>query len=240
MTRRKQGCACRKTQRYAILAGARYSRAQITVQKGLSLRDDRAHHRPDVQPFTDVCCHPRCFAPVSNRIASQVPLCEVHIFDVYKSVNRLLAVEQPQRDEYALLPSEQQQIPGPCPSCGIAGYLALTLTERVHCLNASCNYRAHVAQFETVRRALLFDLAADSSVVYYIKFRDCVKIGTSSNLKNRWSALTATELLYGFEYGGRKIERRRHDKFAMYRAFGEWFHDNAHIRAHINEVCATR
>ena len=76
-------------------------------------------------------------------------------------------------------------------------------------------------------------------MVYYIKFRDCVKIGTTTNLRSRWNAITATEMLYGFEFGGRQLEKRRHDKFAPYRAYGEWFEDNSHIRAHINNVCAT-
>lgn len=185
------------------------------------------------------CCQPSCDGKASDRIASQVPLCEVHIFDVYSATNRLLAIEKPKRDEYCLLPMEQQALPGPCPSCGICGYLAVTVTDKVRCLNASCKYEAWVDEFEKLRRGLLFDLAADSDVVYYIKFRDRVKIGTTGNLKRRWSDLQTTEMLYGFEYGSHHLERQRHRQFAVYRTIGEWFEDNMHIRAHINNVCAT-
>lgn len=189
--------------------------------------------------YADVCCQPSCDGLASTQIASQVPLCEIHILDVYKSVNHLLTVHHPKQDEYALLPMEQHQIPGPCPSCGHTGYLMLSVTDVVRCLNASCNYEASAAQFESIRRNLLFDLAGSRSVVYYVKFRDWVKIGTSRNLKSRAKGLAGVEMLYGFEWGSYRLERKRHDKFAAYRRFGEWFEDNQHIRAHINNVCAT-
>lgn len=192
-----------------------------------------------VDVYADECSHPSCDAPACPVLATQVPLCEVHILDVYRAANRLLTITNPPQDEYALLPSEQQQIPGACPSCGHAGYLMVTITDLVRCLNASCHYEAHLVQFEALRRRLLFDIAKRRPVVYYIKFRDCVKIGTTRNLQSRWSGLTATEMLYGIEYGDHRLERRRHDKFAPYRTYGEWFEDNQHIRAHINEVCVT-
>jgi hypothetical protein len=199
-----------------------------------------AHPRPRlVDAYAHECSDPSCDSPASTVLATQVPLCEVHIMDVYRAANQLLTITHPPQDEYALLPSEQQQIPGACPSCGHAGYLMRTVTDLVRCLNASCQYQVHIVQFEALRRRLLFDLAARRPVVYYIKFRDCVKIGTTRNLKSRWSGLTATEMLYGIEYGDHRLERRRHDKFAPYRTYGEWFEDNQHIRAHINEVCVT-
>jgi hypothetical protein len=192
-----------------------------------------------VDVFADVCSQPSCDAAAYTHIATQTPLCEQHIYDVYRATNQLLVVENPKRDEYALLPAEQQQIPGPCPACGHAGYLMHTVTDQVRCLNAACYYEAHLTQFEAIRRNLMFELAGKRPVVYYIKFRDCVKIGTTRNLRKRWSGLTATEMLYGLEFGDQRLERRRHSKFAPYRTYGEWFEDNQHIRAHINEVCVT-
>lgn len=199
--------------------------------------------RPKTKPtLTDVlggeCCQPTCHAPASDQIASQVPLCEAHIFDVYKSVNRLLAV-QGDEHEYALLPMEQHQIPGPCPSCGVVGYLAQSVVDDVRCLNASCRFRSTMFEFERLRRTMMFALAGERSVVYYIKFRDCVKIGTSTNLRNRAHGLQTIDMLYGFEWGGRTLERRRHGQFAAYHAKGEWFEDNRQLRAHINNVCVT-
>lgn len=199
-----------------------------------------AEHRPRlVDVFANTCSHPSCDNPPCPDIAAETPLCEQHIFDVYKATNHLLVVRNPVHEEYALLPSEQQQIAGPCPACGYCGYLMRTVTDQVRCLNASCHYEAHFTQFEAVRRNLLFTIAATRAVVYYIKFRDCVKIGTTRNLRSRWSNITATEMLYGFEFGGRPLEKRRHEMFTPYRAYGEWFEDNSHLRAHINNVCAT-
>lgn len=189
--------------------------------------------------FTDTCCKPGCEAPASSATASQVPLCEVHILDVYKAVNRMLTVENPKLDEYALLPLEQQRIPGPCPACGHAGYLMLSVADRIRCLSAFCYYESSSAEFEQLRRRLLYDLAGERSVVYYLKFGDWVKIGTTTRLKQRLQKLQTVEMLYGFEFGGRKLERRRHDNFIHYRMFGEWFEDNTHIRGHINNVCVT-
>lgn len=156
---------------------------------------------------------------------------------MYRCTNRILAVTNPPLDEYALLPSEQHQVPGPCPSCGLAGYLMVTVTDLVRCLNASCTYEAHIVPFELLRRRLMFDLAKRRNVVYYMKFRDCVKIGTTRNLERRWNDISGVESLYGFEWGNHQLEHRRHAKFAPYRTCGEWFKDNQEIRAHINNVC---
>lgn len=184
------------------------------------------------------CCHPACFAPAQARFATQVSLCELHIMDVYKATNKFVLVEKQKNDEYSLLPMEQDMIAGPCPACGLCGYLTSTVTKKVRCLNASCQYEAYVDQFERLRRNLLFAAANTLSVVYYIKFRDRVKIGTTANLKARVQGIQTVELLYGFERGNRDLERQRHEQFAIYRDVGEWFDDNPRIRAHINEVCA--
>lgn len=183
------------------------------------------------------CCHPTCSAPAQDLVASPVPLCEQHIMDVYKATNKLLTIGK-SSDEYALLPMEQDMIPGPCPACGLCGYLAVSITERVHCLNASCRYEAWVDEFETLRRNLLFQAAGKSDVVYYLKFRDRVKIGVTNNLKRRCSEIVTVELVYGFELGSLEVERRRHRQFAESRMIGEWFEDTPRIRAHVNNVCA--
>lgn len=190
------------------------------------------------QALSMECCHPNCSAPANDRVASQVPLCELHLMDVYKATNALMTAHNPKGEEYALLPMEWQQMPGPCPACGLCGYLAVTVTDKIRCNNASCRYEAWVDEFETLRRRLLFDAAADQDVVYYIKFRDRVKIGTSNNLRQRCKQIVTVELVYGFEPGGVQLEHRRHRQFARYRRIGEWFEDNRQIRAHINNVCS--
>jgi hypothetical protein len=60
-------------------------------------------------------------------------------------------------------------------------------------------------------------------VVYYLRFDDRVKIGTSSEPRRRLARLWHDELL-AFERGDRLVEHRRHVQFAEHR-FGrtEWF-----------------
>lgn len=185
------------------------------------------------------CCEPTCSTPATELFDSPVPLCEHHIYGVFSATQRYMKAAEPLKDEYELIPNADRQMPGPCPACGLCGYLAVTVSDRVHCLNSGCYYEAWIDQFEPLRRTLLFDLAGTSDVVYYIKFRDQVKIGTTRNLRKRWVNLQTTELLYGFEFGSHAVEAARHRQFARFRRTGEWFEDNQHLRAHINNVCAT-
>lgn len=92
--------------------------------------------------------------------------------------------------------------------------------------------------FEQIRRRALLNLAGQQSVVYYLSFRDLIKIGTTSNLQQRWVGMGYGESLLGFELGDRKRETARHRQFQMYHSHREWFDNCPQIRAHINKVCA--
>lgn len=75
-------------------------------------------------------------------------------------------------------------------------------------------------------------------VVYYIRFRDRIKIGTSSNPRGRLAALWHEELL-AFERGDRHLERRRHEQFAEHRlGRSEWFSSHPELTAHIDTLAA--
>jgi hypothetical protein len=75
-------------------------------------------------------------------------------------------------------------------------------------------------------------------VVYYIRWRDRIKIGTSGNPRLRLASLPYEELL-AFERGGRMLEQRRHAQFAEYRYPGsEWFTSHPALTAHIRELGA--
>ncbi len=58
--------------------------------------------------------------------------------------------------------------------------------------------------------------------VYYIRFRDRIKIGTSSSILGRLSNLPYDEIL-AIEPGGHQLERLRHQQFHEARDHGEWF-----------------
>ncbi|WP_402844851.1 GIY-YIG nuclease family protein [Microbacterium sp. GXS0129] len=68
-------------------------------------------------------------------------------------------------------------------------------------------------------------------VVYYLRWRDRIKIGTSANPRQRLAAITHEELL-AFERGDRILERERHEQFAPLRLGGEWFSADETLRAH--------
>lgn len=75
-------------------------------------------------------------------------------------------------------------------------------------------------------------------VVYYLRYADRVKIGTTANPRQRLAAIVHDELL-GFERGDRALEQRRHEQFAADRFDRtEWFRLAPALRAHIDAVAA--
>ena len=74
-------------------------------------------------------------------------------------------------------------------------------------------------------------------VVYYVRFDDRIKIGTTGNLKQRMRAVWHDEVV-ALERGGRRRERSRHEQFAMSRLGGEWFAASADLMEHIEQVRA--
>jgi hypothetical protein len=77
-------------------------------------------------------------------------------------------------------------------------------------------------------------LAARVDVVYYLRFGDRIKIGTSGNPRRRFAALRYDEVL-AFERGDRTLEQRRHAQFAAHRLSprSEWFGSHDALLAHI-------
>ena len=75
-------------------------------------------------------------------------------------------------------------------------------------------------------------------VVYYIRFDDRMKIGTSSNLRQRMSQLWHHELV-ALERGGRAREHARHVQFAQWRlGTSEWFEISPELTVHVDAVRA--
>jgi hypothetical protein len=75
-------------------------------------------------------------------------------------------------------------------------------------------------------------------VVYYLRFGDRVKIGTTATPRQRLAAIVHDELL-AFERGDRHRERRRHEQFAADRfPRTEWFRSSPALLAHIGKLTA--
>ncbi|MFB2581723.1 GIY-YIG nuclease family protein [Herbiconiux sp. P15] len=117
-------------------------------------------------------------------------------------------------------------LPGPCPACG--SRLGVRYPSGWLC--AVCEWRW----------GEMPDPAAVSvrvDVVYYLRWRDRIKIGTSSNPRGRLAQLRHDELL-AFERGDRTLEQRRHREFAELRLGGEWFAAADPLLAHVAAVAA--
>lgn len=74
-------------------------------------------------------------------------------------------------------------------------------------------------------------------VVYYLRWDDRIKIGTSSQPRRRLATIWHQELL-AFEPGDRTVERARHAQFAHLREGGEWFRADAELVAHAAALSA--
>ena len=72
-------------------------------------------------------------------------------------------------------------------------------------------------------------------VVYYLRFDDRVKIGTSADPRRRLARIRHQELL-AFERGDRVIEHQRHREFAAAREGGEWFTLTDDIASHVSAL----
>lgn len=72
-------------------------------------------------------------------------------------------------------------------------------------------------------------------VVYYLRYADRIKIGTSAQPRRRLGAIRHDALL-AFERGGRSLEQQRHRQFAALREGGEWFRAAPELLAHITEL----
>ncbi len=73
-------------------------------------------------------------------------------------------------------------------------------------------------------------------VVYYLRYENRVKIGTSSRPRRRLAAIWHQDLL-AFERGDRGLEHRRHAQLAAERfARTEWFHLSDRLAHHVAVV----
>lgn len=117
-------------------------------------------------------------------------------------------------------------LPGPCAVCG--SRTGIRYPSGWSC--AVCEWR-----YGELPDADLAPPRVD--VVYYIRFGDRVKIGTSSNPRSRLAHLWHDEVL-AFERGDRRLERRRHERFAAQRLRGEWFRLDDDLERHIASVAA--
>lgn len=145
--------------------------------------------------------------------AAGLGLCANHLLAAYDWVARDVGVTD--------------VLPAPCLACG--SRLGVRYPSGWLC--ATCEWR--VGQVPNSEPA-----PPRVDVVYYLRFGDRVKIGTSANPRGRLVQLRYDELL-AFERGGRATEQRRHRQFAEHRFPGsEWFHAHPELTAHVDSLAA--
>ncbi|MET0481074.1 MAG: GIY-YIG nuclease family protein [Mycetocola sp.] len=118
-------------------------------------------------------------------------------------------------------------LPTPCLACGAR----LGVHYPSGWLCAVCEWRVgDIPDGESV--------APRVDVVYYLRYGDRIKIGTSINPRQRFAGIRHDELL-AFERGNRLTERKRHAQFAAHRLDrSEWFAASDEILAHIDVLRA--
>lgn len=155
-----------------------------------------------------------CDRPVES--GAPLPICALHLAAAHDWVERETGVTD--------------LLPAPCAACGHpvgAHYSSGWVCAR-------CEWR--VGDVPDPEVIALGELRVD--VVYYVRWRDQVKIGTTANPRRRLAALPVEEVL-AFERGDRLVERRRHEQFAAHRyPRTEWFRVHDELIALTDELSA--
>lgn len=76
---------------------------------------------------------------------------------------------------------------------------------------------------------------AHPPIVYYLRFGDRIKIGTTTDLRMRLGSVPHDDVP-ATEPGDEALERRRHHQFQRLRITGEWFHAADALLTHIEQV----
>ena len=152
-----------------------------------------------------------CTGPVAP--GAPVPLCTTHLLVAHDWVSRDAGVTD--------------VLPGACLVCG--SRLGVRYPSGWLC--AICDWRLGDVPDGELERPRV-------DVVYYIRYRAQVKIGTTGNPRARLAALPHDEVL-AFERGGRALEQRRHAQFAAARFPGtQWFEVHDELERHVRELGA--
>lgn len=118
-------------------------------------------------------------------------------------------------------------LPGPCTLCGRGD--GIRLDGSWHC--AACGWRYGDVPDDDLPLPRIH-------VVYYLRYAERVKIGTSWRPRQRLASIRHDELL-AFERGDRSVEQARHRQFAALREGGEWFTFTGDLRAHVAALRAS-
>ncbi len=172
---------------------------------------DRSTSPPDVTGCALLVGGRPCQTPIDPD--SPIALCTAHLLTAHDWIVRDVGVTD-------LLPS-------PCLACG--SRLGARYPSGWLC--AICEWRQGEVPGADVAPPRV-------DVVYYLRFGDRIKIGTSGNPRQRLAGLRYDELL-AFERGDRAREQQRHAQFSRHRlARTEWFESHDALTRHVGALSA--
>lgn len=191
-----------------------------------------------------MCCALGCDEP-SIIAAGATPMCQRHMIKAYAAIGEYLRSQQTS-DEDAWFEewTKTYEIVPPtlvCPNCSWR-LLRHRESGEVACLNTKdCWWWNTAEEFaDWATRVLKADSNTDE-VVYYVRFGDRVKIGTTKDLTKRLAHIPHDEVM-ATEPGGVYVERQRHQQFRHLRAKvgqgREWFQLTPELTEHIAAVRA--
>jgi hypothetical protein len=212
----------------------------------------------------DICCAVDCRQSSVTTIAT-LTLCWQHAQQAYEQLNRFMQNDRRINVVAVECSDEQQTIPafvgepwteqwmmwfepikyplGICPKCNLIGLSRYRQTGVVYCAHRGCDYEATRIEFVALRNSRIKALEdqARCEVVYYVRFGDQVKIGTTVNLGKRLKNLPHDEVM-ATEPGAGRLERQRHKQFGHLRvqkgSHREWFQLTPELAEHIAAVRA--
>jgi len=127
----------------------------------------------------------------------------------------------------------------------LAAQLVEAGKERLRQANGQVHRERPFPEFAAVvRQTRLKSVKHDPSVqnldvVYFMRLGDLIKIGYTTNLRQRVSSINPEEVL-ATEPGGRARERELHKRFAALRVHGEWFRHEGELAEYISTLREVR
>ncbi|WP_227979963.1 GIY-YIG nuclease family protein [Nocardia spumae] len=190
----------------------------------------------------DVCCALACDAEAVIE-SFQLPMCEFHLIESYRQSLQYIRVQRDMAERGGPISSELPALAEPikgqfgiCPECAHRTLCRDKVEGAVICAFSDCDYSADRDQFDRLCQERIDSASAQDEVVYYIRFGDRVKIGTTTNLAKRLPFIPHDEVM-ATEPGGIYVERQRHKQFQHLRAKvghgREWFQLTPELADHI-------
>lgn len=222
-------CGCGRKMTLDVMRG----RGAYRCGCGVRIKLEEPKYRADtcVAPMGEQRCRR------SPTPSSSVPLCKPHLNEVKASVG---LIKPEELDGYTDLLAAAQ--------FGYTNRDPETFDKHEHLRQVAERHAVREAA-EAAKRKPVLDIdnpddmdrlgriLSPTSVVYFIRMGDLIKIGTTISIRKRVSQLSLTmSHVLATEPGSEVLESRLHEKFAHLREHGEWFRPEPDLLEYVEEV----